>query len=138
MGLMDFIKGEAIDARVDVYAIGVMFYLLLAGRLPFAAENNAALLYKHVHEPPPPLASRLPEGHDIPPGLIALVHRCLAKEPAERPADANAVVAGLVACVPGELFHLPVGVGDGRVLRDVDLARHEARRIGRIAACTAR
>jgi len=105
------IKGEAIDARVDVYAIGVMFYLLLAGRLPFAAENNAALLYKHVHEPPPPLASRLPEGHDIPPGLIALVHRCLAKEPAERPADANAVVAGLVACVPGELFHLPVAEG---------------------------
>ena len=105
------IRGEAIDARVDVYAIGVLFYALLAGRLPFNADNNAALLYKHVHEPPPPLADNLPAGHDIPPELVALVHRCLTKEVAQRPADANVVVAGLVACVPGELFHLPVAEG---------------------------
>ncbi|HEY0136804.1 MAG TPA: serine/threonine-protein kinase, partial [Nannocystis sp.] len=102
------IRGEAIDARVDVYAIGVMFYALLSGRLPFTADNNAALLYKHVHEPPPPLGSRLPDGHDIPPQLVALVHRCLAKDVADRPLDANAVAAELVACIPGELFHLPV------------------------------
>ena len=105
------IRGEAIDARVDVYAIGVMFYMLLAARLPFIADNNAALLYKHVHEPPSPLAEHLPAGHDIPQGLIALVHRCLAKAVADRPMDANAVVAELVACVPGELFHLPVAQG---------------------------
>ena len=105
------IRGEAIDARVDVYAIGVMFYMLLAARLPFIADNNAALLYKHVHEPPSPLAQHLPAGHDIPQGLIALVHRCLAKAVADRPMDANAVVAELVACVPGELFHLPVAQG---------------------------
>ncbi len=105
------IKGEPIDARVDVYAIGITFYMLLAGRLPFAADNNAALLYKHVHEAPPPLAGLLPPGHDIAPALIDLIHRCLAKDPADRPLDANAIVAGLVACVPGELFHLPVAEG---------------------------
>lgn len=105
------IRGEAIDARVDVYAIGIMFYALLAGRLPFIADNNAALLYKHVHEPPPALAELLPADHDIPPGLIALVHRCLTKEVAARPSDANVVVAELAACVPGELFHLPVAEG---------------------------
>ena len=105
------IRGEAIDARVDVYAIGVLFYALLAGRLPFNADNNAALLYKHVHEPPPPLADSLPAGHDIPPELVALVHRCLTKEVARRPSDANVVVAELAACVPGELFHLPVAEG---------------------------
>jgi len=102
------IKGEPVDARVDVYAIGIMFYALLAGRLPFQADNNAALLYKHVHEAPPPLADALPDEHDVPPGLIALVHRCLAKDPADRPADANAVVEALIGCVPAQLFHLPV------------------------------
>ncbi|MBL8976189.1 MAG: protein kinase, partial [Myxococcales bacterium] len=105
------IRGEALDARVDVYAIGITFYALLAGRLPFMADNNAALLYKHVHEPPPPLGELLPPDHDVPPGLIALIHRCLAKAVDERPADANEIVRDLVACVPGELFHLPVAEG---------------------------
>jgi serine/threonine protein kinase len=105
------IRGEPIDERVDVYALGVMFYMLLTGDLPFVADNNAALLYKHVHEAPPPLAERLPAGHDIPQGLVDLVHRCLAKDPAERPADAGALVEALVACVPAALFHLPVAEG---------------------------
>lgn len=105
------IRGEATDARVDVYAIGVTFYALLCGHLPFQADNNAALLYKHVHEAPPPLADALPPGHDIPQGLIELVHRCLAKDPAMRPLDANAVVEALIGCVPATLFHLPVADG---------------------------
>jgi len=105
------IRGDATDARVDVYAIGVTFYALLCGHLPFQADNNAALLYKHVHEVPPPLAGELPPGHDIPQGLIELVHRCLAKDPAMRPIDANAVVEALFGCVPATLFHLPVADG---------------------------
>ncbi len=105
------IRGDATDARVDVYAIGVTFYGLLCGHLPFQADNNAALLYKHVHEAPPSLAGALPPGHDIPQGLIELVHRCLAKDPIARPIDANAVVEALIACVPATLFHLPVADG---------------------------
>jgi len=105
------IRGDATDARVDVYAIGVTFYALLCGHLPFQADNNAALLYKHVHEAPPPLAGALPPGHDIPQGLIDLVHRCLTKDPAMRPIDANAVVEALIGCVPATLFHLPVADG---------------------------
>lgn len=105
------IRGEALDARVDVYAIGVMFYTLLAGHLPFIADNNAALLYKHVHEDPPPLSLELAFGHDIPPGVVALIHRCLAKAPADRPTDATAVAETLAACIPEELFHLPVAEG---------------------------
>lgn len=105
------IRGDATDARVDVYAIGVTFYALLCGHLPFQADNNAALLYKHVHEAPPPLADALPPGHGIPAGVIELVHRCLAKDPGARPIDANAVVEALIACVPATLFHLPVADG---------------------------
>ena len=105
------IRGDAIDLRVDVYAVGVLFYSMLAGRLPFVVESNAALLYSHVHEPPPPLASLLPEGHGIPAGLIELVMQCLAKDPDDRPSDADAMVEALIDCVPAAMFHLPVADG---------------------------
>jgi serine/threonine protein kinase len=105
------IKGDPVDLRCDVYSVGVLFYSMLAGRMPFTVESNAALLYSHVHEPPPPLASVLPEGHNIPAGLIDLIMQCLAKDPDERPSDADAMVEALIDCVPANLFHLPVADG---------------------------
>jgi serine/threonine protein kinase len=105
------IRGEPTDVRVDVYAVGILFYAMLSGRLPFDADNNAALLYKHVHEEPPPLEEALPEDHDIPDDLIDLIHQCLAKDPAERPADAGAMVEVLRACVPPSLLSLPLAPG---------------------------
>jgi len=105
------IKGDPVDLRCDVYSVGVLFYSMLAGRMPFTVESNAALLYSHVHEPPPPLASVLPAGHNIPAGLIDLIMQCLAKDPDERPSDADAMVEALIDCVPANLFHLPVADG---------------------------
>lgn len=105
------VRGEPLDARCDVYACGLLFYRMLCGRLPFVADNNAALLYKHVHELPAPLGSVMPQGHDAPPDLLALIDRCLAKDPGERPADANAMTEELVACVPAQFFRLPVADG---------------------------
>ncbi len=102
------IKGEAVDARVDVYSLGVLFYGLLCGRLPFEADNNAAILYRHVNEAPRPLAEALPRGHDVPAGLIELIMQCLAKNPDERPADADAMVESLIDCVQASMFHLPL------------------------------
>ena len=102
------IKGEAVDARVDVYSLGVLFYGLLCGRLPFDADNNAAILYRHVNDAPRPLAEALPPGHDVPPGLIDLIMQCLAKDPDERPADADAMVEALIDCVQASMFHLPL------------------------------
>jgi serine/threonine protein kinase len=102
------IKGEAVDARVDVYSLGVLFYGLLCGRLPFDADNNAAILYRHVNEAPRPLAEALPPGHDVPVGLIELIMQCLAKDPDQRPADADAMVEALIDCVQASMFHLPL------------------------------
>ncbi|MBK7826745.1 serine/threonine-protein kinase [Nannocystis sp.] len=102
------IKGEAVDARVDVYSLGVLFYGLLGGRMPFDADNNAAILYRHVNDPPRPLAEVLPPGHDVPAGLIELIMQCLAKDPDERPADADAMVEALIDCVQASMFHLPL------------------------------
>ena len=110
------IRGEVLDVRVDVYALGVLFYAMLAGRMPFEGEGNAALLYKHMHEEPPPLASLLPAGHDVPEELIALIHQCLAKDPEARPPDADAIVEALIDSCPSSLFHLPVADGSVGVI----------------------
>ncbi len=101
------IKGEDVDLRVDVYALGVMFYNMISGRMPFEGEHNATLLYKHVHEPPLPLGEILPVQHRIPVHLIRLVHDCLEKSPDQRPEDANEMVEDLIDCVPAALFRLP-------------------------------
>ncbi len=83
------ILGKDFDVRVDVYALGVLFYSMLCGQRPFDAADDMSLLYMHVHEPVPPLEERLPESHDIPPNLIDIVYQCLAKDPVERPKDAG-------------------------------------------------
>lgn len=70
-----------IDGRSDVYSLGIMGYLMLAGRLPFEATSTPAMLVKHVSEPPHPLREYRP---DAPPALVAIIERCLAKAPEDR------------------------------------------------------
>jgi serine/threonine protein kinase len=101
------IRGEPIDLRVDVYAIGVLFYYMLAGRLPFEGESNAAVFYKTIHEAPKDLRELLGQSHGLPDGLVELVHGCLEKDPANRPADADRIVERLIDVVPAQLFRLP-------------------------------
>jgi serine/threonine protein kinase len=101
------IKGLDIDLRVDVYALGVLFYQMLSGRMPFEAENDTTLLYKHVHDFPTPLSEVLPDGHEVPEELVHLIHDCLEKDPNDRPRDANEIVEKLIDCVPMSMFKLP-------------------------------
>ncbi|HRI09103.1 MAG TPA: serine/threonine-protein kinase, partial [Nannocystaceae bacterium] len=101
------IKGEDVDLRVDVYALGVMFYLMLSGRMPFEGEHNATLLYKHVHEKPRPLQELLPPDHSVPEHLLRLIEDCLEKDPSQRPNDADEIVEDLIDCVPAAYFSLP-------------------------------
>ena len=82
------------DHRADVYAFGCMAYELLAGRPPFAGLPPHKLVVAHMNETPRDVRELRP---DCPAPLAALVMQCLAKNPAERPADADDVLRQLDA-----------------------------------------
>jgi tRNA A-37 threonylcarbamoyl transferase component Bud32 len=79
------VRGAPLDARSDVYALGVMLYQVLTGRAPFVAETPIGVLTKHLMEAPvPPRALRPDLAIDA--GLEDVCLRALAKDPAQRPA----------------------------------------------------
>lgn len=81
------------DARVDIYAAGVLLYELLAGTRPFVDKNLADLCHAIVNDPPPPLRAFC---KDVPPGLELVVLRALAKDPNARFATAREMLEALV------------------------------------------
>jgi eukaryotic-like serine/threonine-protein kinase len=88
--------GGPVDPRTDLYGLGCTLYAMLAGAPPFAGDP-LSVLHQHVNEPPPPLRERRP---DVPVELDALVSELLAKDPADRPADAAVVRERLAALLP--------------------------------------
>jgi len=86
------IRNESVDQRTDLWSWGVVFYEMLAGRLPFSGENIGAVVYSIVHEDPEPLDQVVP---DLPPGLAVIANRALAKRPEDRYPDGATLLADL-------------------------------------------
>jgi eukaryotic-like serine/threonine-protein kinase len=82
------------DARSDVYAAGVMLFELLTGAPPFSGDSAVAVAYRHVNEDVPEPSARV---GGIPAELDALVLAATARDPMDRPADARALHASLMA-----------------------------------------
>jgi serine/threonine-protein kinase len=110
------VSGDPTDQRSDIYSWGVVAYELLAGAHPFAHHTSAQqLMAAHITEAPRLLDEQRP---GLPPSLGALVMRCLAKLPAERPDDAAAVLSRLGSATTDLVLtsgrRSPVGSSAGR------------------------
>jgi eukaryotic-like serine/threonine-protein kinase len=88
--------GRAVDARTDVYSLGVVVYELLAGDPPFSGDSFVAVAMQHVSGPVPSIAARRP---DVPLRVDAALQRAMAKDPDERFQSMGELVAELTACV---------------------------------------
>jgi len=98
-----------VDAKSDVYSLGVMMFEMLAGQLPFDADGPGKLLGMHMFTPPPLLKEVAPE---VPEDLAALVQRLLVKQREERPSMADVVT------------ELTVLAGRHPLARPADASRH--------------
>lgn len=92
--------GREVDARADVYALGALLHHTLTGEPPYDGDDAQSVLVRVLTEPPPPLAARAPSA---PRDLIGIVEKAMARDPADRYADAGELARDLEAFTTGRL-----------------------------------
>lgn len=91
-------RGEAVDARSDVYAAGCVLFELLCGHPPFVGDSPVAVAYQHVREEPPAPSE---SNRDVTPDIDAVVLKALSKNPANRYQSAGEMRADLLRAAAG-------------------------------------
>ena len=79
------LRGQAIDGRTDIYALGILFYEMLTGELPYQATDQFAVAFKHIYDPIP----QLPAEYSV---FQPILDKALAKEPEDRLVNADALL----------------------------------------------
>ena len=103
VGTLDYvapeqIRGDKVDARTDVYALGGVLAHALTGHVPFERDSDVEKMWGHINDPPAPPSTVVP---GLPPELDAVVLRALAKDPAERYQSAGDLGRAALAAVEG-------------------------------------
>jgi YVTN family beta-propeller protein len=103
LGTIDYVapeqvEGGPVDGRADQYSLGCVLFECLTGTVPFRRDSELAVLWAHVHDPPPPIHDHRPE---LPAALDEAVGRALAKAPEDRYPSCAALVAALQTALAG-------------------------------------
>ncbi len=114
-------KGEKIDGRADIYGLGATFYHLLAGEPPFDGPTAATVMLKHLTDDVP---NPQDVQADIPDGVVALLWKMMARNPAERYSDCDALLTDLHRVMSGQD---PISVGSSDSMEQVERVEQVAR-----------
>ena len=87
-------RGDRVDARTDVYSLGVTVYEMVAGRIPFDSDSTLSLLHQQIYDPPPPIEGISAE-------LQEVINQALAKDPEERFATPTAFAEAFQSALLG-------------------------------------
>jgi YVTN family beta-propeller protein len=109
LGTIDYVapeqvEGGRVDGRADQYALGCVLFECLTGAVPFRRDSELAVLWAHLHDPPPPVGAHR---RDLPAALDDAIGRALAKAPGDRYPSCAALVAAALAALAGTA---PAGV----------------------------
>jgi hypothetical protein len=108
------IRGESVDARTDVYALGAMLFHILTGRVPYPLDSQEGRLWAHLSEPPPAASAVCPE---VPSAFDPLIARAMSKAPRDRHSSAGELAGVALVAASGAPPAPPGPLGDAVLLR---------------------